>query len=227
MKNFQMFRRLCGDAMLPNVVIVTTMWGLVDPGVGNRREQELKTDELFFRPVLDKGAQVMRHDNTLPTAQAILRRVAHNDPTPLRIQVELVDEHKTLSQTEAGAELAVEIRDALNKHETEIEELSREMAEAQAVKDREVQEELKKEREIHAAKLREVKEASERMSRSFTGAATDRMKEFWDGFVAGYRSSPTIFTVVGMAAGTLSSTAGAAGVAMAVVGAIICWLIVS
>lgn len=227
LKNFQMFRKLCGDSMLPNVVIVTTMWGLVDPGVGNRREQELKTDELFLKPVLEKGAQLVRHDNTLQSAQAILRCLAQKQPKALRIQEELIEERKTLPQTEAGAELAAELRDMMRKHEEEMMELQQEMAEAQATKDREAQMELAREREVHAKKLRDAEEARERMSRAFASAAVNPMKEFWDGFMAGYRSCPTIFSVVGMAAGTLSSTAGAAGVAVAVIGALVCWIIAS
>ena len=55
-----MFRKLCGDSTLQNVVIVTDMWGGVNPQVGGAREAELVREGIFFKPVLDKGAQIAR-----------------------------------------------------------------------------------------------------------------------------------------------------------------------
>jgi len=59
-RNFNMFRKLCGDSTLQNVVIITNMWGEVDPQVGGAREAELVREDIFFKPVLDKGAQIAR-----------------------------------------------------------------------------------------------------------------------------------------------------------------------
>ena len=39
-KNPSMFRKVCGDGALRNVIIVTNMWGEVDPQTGNAREAE-------------------------------------------------------------------------------------------------------------------------------------------------------------------------------------------
>lgn len=36
-----MFRKLCGEDALTNVVLATTMWELIDPVVGAKREKEL------------------------------------------------------------------------------------------------------------------------------------------------------------------------------------------
>jgi len=55
-----MFRKLCGDSTLQNVVIVTNMWGEVDPQVGGACEAELMREDIFFKPILDKGAQIAR-----------------------------------------------------------------------------------------------------------------------------------------------------------------------
>ncbi|EEC00079.1 hypothetical protein MPER_00057, partial [Moniliophthora perniciosa FA553] len=104
-RNFRMFRELCGDDTLKNVVIMTNMWGEVGRDVGEAREAELVREDKFFKPVLDKGAQLVRHDNTTKTARAILLHLIENKPLPLRIQTELVDQGKSLSQTAAGAEL--------------------------------------------------------------------------------------------------------------------------
>ena len=77
-----MFRKLCGDSTLQNVVIVTNMWGQVDPEVGEAREFELMNRDILFKPILDKGAQIARNENTVTSAQKIIRLVLNNHPLP-------------------------------------------------------------------------------------------------------------------------------------------------
>ena len=61
--------------------------------------------DVFFKPVLDKGGQMARHNNTAASAENIILLVLDNHPLPLRIQVELVHERKDISDTSAGEEL--------------------------------------------------------------------------------------------------------------------------
>jgi hypothetical protein len=126
-RNFKIFRELCGDNTLKNVVIATNMWGGVDREIGEAREAQLMKEDKFFKPVLDKGAQIVRHDNTPETARTILLHLVENRPLPLRIQTELIDHRKDLSQTAAGAELNRELKEQLKKHELEMKELQREV----------------------------------------------------------------------------------------------------
>lgn len=144
-----MFRKLCGDNTLRNVVIVTNMWAEVDPQVGNAREAELIREDIFFKPVLEKGAQIARNENTVPSAQNIIRLVLDNHPLPLRIQEELVDERKDLSETGAGEELNRELNAQIRKHQQEMRALKEEMQ--RAIRDRD--EETRKELEIEAQKM--------------------------------------------------------------------------
>jgi hypothetical protein len=41
-RNFKMFRELCGESTLRNVLIVTNMWSQVAPDLGEMREKELE-----------------------------------------------------------------------------------------------------------------------------------------------------------------------------------------
>jgi len=75
-RNFRMFKRLCGESTLRNIVIVTNMWGEVDPQVGEAREAKLK--DTFFKPVLDKGAQIARNENTVTSAHRIIRLILND-----------------------------------------------------------------------------------------------------------------------------------------------------
>ena len=61
-RNFKIFRELCGETSLKNVVIVTNMWGDVSYDVGKDRERELASK--FLKPALNRGAQMVYHHNT-------------------------------------------------------------------------------------------------------------------------------------------------------------------
>lgn len=121
LKNISMFRKLCGTKTLKNVVIVTTKWDAVPQEVGEEREEELMTD--YFEAMLELGAKQARHNDTTASAQAVLRKVLGNRGETLRLQQELVDEHKTLGQTEAGAavgEANAKLREKLEKEKEEL-----------------------------------------------------------------------------------------------------------
>ncbi|PFH47959.1 hypothetical protein AMATHDRAFT_150885, partial [Amanita thiersii Skay4041] len=126
-RNFKMFRELCGDTTLKNVAIITNMWGEVDEDLGAAREEELVSKDIFFKPAIEKGARVFRHANTLKSAQRILRTVIANTPLALRIQRELVDQGKDISQTAAGIELNKELLEQAEKHRKELLGLQDEM----------------------------------------------------------------------------------------------------
>ena len=120
MMNFKIFQKLCGESTLRNAVIVTNMWGQVDLQIGEAREDELMREDTFFKPAFDKGARVARNENTVASAQNIIRLVLDNHPLPLRIQRELVDKHKDISETTASKELYREINAQVKKHQEEM-----------------------------------------------------------------------------------------------------------
>ncbi|KAJ7285185.1 P-loop containing nucleoside triphosphate hydrolase protein [Mycena rebaudengoi] len=165
-RNFKMFRQLCGESSLRNVVIVTTMWSEVGLAVGEAREAELAAEDRFFKPVLDKGARLLRHDNNTASGHAILHYLVDNQPRALRIQRELVDQGKDISQTAAGEELNRELAEQLKRHREEMIVLQNEMKgscfkvldadsaeKLAAAAIREKDEETKKELEIETRKL--------------------------------------------------------------------------
>ena len=72
-RNFALFRKLCDESTLKNVVLVTNMWGVGSEATNEAREKELSGT--FFKPALDRGAQMGRHHNTTESAHAILRKI--------------------------------------------------------------------------------------------------------------------------------------------------------
>jgi hypothetical protein len=90
-----------------------------------------------------------RHENTVPSGETIIRLILNNHPLPLRIQEELVTEHKDISETGAGEELNREINVQIRRHQEEMRMLRDEMQ--QAIKDKD--EETKRELEIESRRM--------------------------------------------------------------------------
>ncbi|KAF7336788.1 GTP-binding protein A [Mycena venus] len=167
-RNFKMFRQLCGESTLKNVVIVTNFWGEVGREVGEAREAELVSDDRFLKPVLDKGAHMLRHDNDVTSAQAILHYLIANQPRALRIQRELVDQGKDISQTAAGEELNRELAEQIKRHREEMAILQREMKEAIRAKDEETKRELELETRKLQTEMTRVQDDSKKMASDYT-----------------------------------------------------------
>ena len=163
-----MFRELCGEKTLKNVILVTNMWGRVTPEDGESREQQLR--DKYFRAAIGKGAQLCRHTNTPKSAWAILRKILENKPVVLKIQQELIDEHKDIGQTRAGAELRREMLKAEERHKKEIKELEMNMQKAAEEKDEETRRECEEEKRRLEREREKLRKDSEEMKSKFEEA---------------------------------------------------------
>ncbi|RDB17530.1 GTP-binding protein A [Hypsizygus marmoreus] len=168
-RNFKMFRHLCGDSSLQNVVIVTNMWGQIDLHVGEAREKELATKDIFFQPVLKKGARLARHDHTLESGHAILRSLLGRQPQMLQIQREL-ETGMDLSQTSAGKELNRDLAEQIAKHKDEIQLLIEEMNEASRLRDEETRKELAEEHDRLQSEVLRIQIESRNMAAGYAEA---------------------------------------------------------
>ena len=161
-RNFKIFRELCGEASLKNVVLVTNMWSEVSVEVGEARERELSSN--FLKPALDKGAQMARHHDTEQSAHEVIRRIMNNHPVVLQIQHELVDQHKDVANTAAGGAVDAELDAEKKRHEAEVkkaqEEVQRKMREKEEEARRRIEEETRKREE----EMRRVREEQERIA---------------------------------------------------------------
>ncbi|KDQ06928.1 hypothetical protein BOTBODRAFT_192749 [Botryobasidium botryosum FD-172 SS1] len=116
MRTFRIFRQLCGDTAMTNVAMVTTFWESVDKAVAEAREKELVGQHTFFKHAVDRGAQLLRHNDTIESAHAIIRGFLGGSPKPLLIQEQIVDQQMRLADTSAGAELDREMLEQIEDH---------------------------------------------------------------------------------------------------------------
>jgi hypothetical protein len=164
-----MFRSLCGDSTLQNVVIVTNMWDQIDPYVGEIREQELIDKDIFFKPVLDKGANLARHNGTIESGHAILRTILRRQPRVLQIQSEL-ESGLDISETSAGRELNRHLMEQVARHQEEMRVLMVEMDEASKVRDHETRRELAQERAKLQAEIIRIQVESRNLATGYRDA---------------------------------------------------------
>ena len=160
-----MFRKLCGDETLKNVVLVTNMWSEVSPEVGKDREKQLSGD--FFKPVLDLGARMVSHHDTVESAHGIIRGILKNHPAALRIQKEVVDENKDIINTAAGEAVSEELDKQMKEHQAELKKVQEDMAQAIKDNDERAKRELEEDRKKLQAQMDRVKTESEALASDF------------------------------------------------------------
>ncbi|EDR03041.1 uncharacterized protein LACBIDRAFT_307593 [Laccaria bicolor S238N-H82] len=160
-RNFRMFRKLCGDDTLKNVILMTNMWGEVSEEVALRN-----------------GARLLRHYNTLESAENILKCVISNHPEALQIQRELVEEKKAMSETAAGGILNEEFRQLARKHEEDMKKLEEEMKEVIEERDLKAEEELTEARKKLQAEMRRIEENSEKLASDYSAERAKFERQF-------------------------------------------------
>ncbi|RXW14329.1 hypothetical protein EST38_g11526 [Candolleomyces aberdarensis] len=152
--NFGVFRKLCGDPSLRNVVIMTNMWSRLESEIeGRRRAAELASLDDFFKPAIAKGAVMMHHTkDTVQSTRAVIRQILKNHPIALNIQKEIVDEHKDIDKTGAG--IALDERLAQLAHQYKLQLKAQFEAAEQARRERD--EETRKEQLEEAERVRQL-----------------------------------------------------------------------
>jgi hypothetical protein len=138
-RNLVMFKKLCGDNALRNVILGTTMWDKVQEAEGCRREEELAETPDFWGWMLSKGSVMLRHENNRTSALALVDRILNRNSTViLELQEELVGAHKPLSDTGVGRELKREIERERERYKQELAQVRAEMEESRKKRDSEM-----------------------------------------------------------------------------------------
>lgn len=126
-KNLDMFRKLCGDDALRNVVLGTTKWGDVTPGVGEKREKQLR--DTYWKEMVQRGSVIMQAHSSSGSAWEIVNRILGNQVVDfVRIQEELLELQKVIPNTEAGQTLSYTLKELLEQQK----ELARQLEEEKA-----------------------------------------------------------------------------------------------
>ena len=157
MRNLKMFRKLCGNDPLENVVIASTFWGVLDDKKSLAHEKELCETPDFWGDMMEHGAKVTRFSDTQESALEVLRLFAKKKAITLEIQRELVDEQIPLGATAAGHAVNEELAEMEMKHNADLARFQEDLAVALAEKDVKLEQVLKKEREKTEERLDRIR----------------------------------------------------------------------
>jgi hypothetical protein len=163
-KNLRMFGKLCGDIMMTQVILVTTMWEKVVQATGNAREQELK--DIFWKNLLVKGSRVDRLQTaTFEDAWRVVGRlVEQREGSKIALlQDELVDQKIKLNDTHAGKALYTDLQKSLAEQKEAMKSL---LEQVEKTNDLPLIRELKKEYERVQRDFERTFEAKEKLKRS-------------------------------------------------------------
>ena len=188
LKNLQMYRKLVGRKGLQNVVLASTKAQLVhDQAEAEYRHHQLET--IYWKDMIQENAKVWKYDGEKETALRIVRSIMANHPRSLQIQRELVDEHKNLLQTAAGAELNAELLAERRTKDAELAEMKRlqeeerlEMKKEREEEQRQTQAEQKKiRREAEAARKKDQKVYAEMLEKQLAKEkeASEERERVW------------------------------------------------
>jgi hypothetical protein len=108
LKHLRMFRSICGQEAMPNVIIATTMWGEIKEANGARREEELKRD--FWKDMVADGCRIERFMDSYESAWFIIDRLSEQERAKVQLSHELVERRLRLKQTTAGVTLNDELK---------------------------------------------------------------------------------------------------------------------
>ncbi|KAI6142752.1 P-loop containing nucleoside triphosphate hydrolase protein [Pisolithus tinctorius] len=167
MRNFRCFRELCGEDAFKNIVIVTNMWRDDELEICNKRENELATDDKFYKAVLEGGGKMVRHDGTVASAKAIVRQLINKGNVALASQREIIDEHKEFSGTAVGKELTRALKEQAEQYGTELREIYASLEASTREKDEERRQVAQDDLESKREEIENIKSRIENMEQTF------------------------------------------------------------
>jgi hypothetical protein len=146
MRNLRMFKKLSGSSTWPNTAIGTTMWGPNEYAEGIAREKELSNDPIYFGDLLFGGANLFRiaehgtgpeeqKHSSLKMMSRLIQYASISPKLELKIQRELVKEHKLLDATAAGQEALGDLYHIRVQLTDQLESTRRDMGEAVRARD--------------------------------------------------------------------------------------------
>ena len=160
MRNLHMFKKLCGDQNLSNVVMATCQWERVLEVDGIERERQLKETKNFWGYMIERGSQVHRHYNTRESALGLIDSLVGGTTSRpkivLDIQAQMVDQGKDLASTGAGQAIDNAISNERERFARQIADSQADMREALASRDRETAEMLAQHQEEMNARVRKL-----------------------------------------------------------------------
>lgn len=171
-KTLNIFKKICGDKALKNVILATTRWNEEDAIQGANRENQLRTD--FWAYMLNHDSVMTRYYGDRDSAIAMASQLISRRSIVLDIQREMFDEQKTLEQTNAGAFVSDGLSAVKAKHEEEIRELEN-LRETLREGDRVMRRQIQQDWDREKARLQKIEVDQERLRRNVANEVGEKI----------------------------------------------------
>ncbi|KAF2110121.1 hypothetical protein BDV96DRAFT_584393 [Lophiotrema nucula] len=163
LKSIRIFEKLCGERNFKNVVVLTTMWGLLRSEDAKSsaldREAILQKKPDFFGTMADKGARFMRSRDDYDSALEVIEYLLSNsneEEVVTDLQREMVDEEKMLADTKVGELLVGDIAVTRQRYQKEIDELEEALEEAREEDDEDLITTISEQRKEYEDRIRQT-----------------------------------------------------------------------
>ncbi|KAF4985277.1 hypothetical protein FGRMN_11241 [Fusarium graminum] len=156
-RNLKLFRKLCGDGNLGNVLLVTNKWEICEEKIAEKRFEELTTGKGFWKVLLQYGASAHRYHNQTGQAMDLIRKLMAKQPIALNVQRQLVDEQKSLLDTDVGNVVHEDLLQLERQNLREMESLKQKLKESQQRGNQELRNQLKRQQAEADRELDEVR----------------------------------------------------------------------
>lgn len=161
-KTFEIFKKVCGDTALKNVLLVTSRWNEVKQSTGADRERQLK--DKFWAYMLGRGSNMSRFHGDRDSAISLISQLLCKDEVVLELQKELVDQGKRLDETVAGSYVTDNLDKLKKQYEDELASLER-LRKDLLDNERDMKRRIQKDWEAEQARLVQVRQQQEALQR--------------------------------------------------------------
>jgi hypothetical protein len=166
LRNFTVFKKLCGEDCFRSVFLCTTFWDMFkrNPRIAEARETELKTKEEFWGGMISRGSKVCRVPDDQESVRQLLCAMVQGKGMTLMIQKEMVDEEKKLEETAAGLSFfELEMARMKEEHEQQSQEMEQRFKEKLREKEEEIMREKEALKKAYEEKLATQDNAKDRL----------------------------------------------------------------
>lgn len=182
-RNLRMFQQICGTKNLDSVILATTHWSDAEgkrypEDEGQSKVKELIETKEFWGEMITRGSRVERHDGTKESARTIISNLVDRKiRVVLDIQKQLVDQKKSLHDTDAGQALQSDIIEERKKSERKLADLRRDKELALEQKDLNWQKEIDYEKNKCEATIRRGNQQKKMLETNLKKMAAERKEE--------------------------------------------------
>lgn len=197
-KTFEIFKKICGQNALNNVLLITSRWTEVDPATGADRERQLK--EKFWAYMFGHGSNISRFHGDRPSAVGLVSQLLQKETVVLQIQRELVDEGKQLDDTAAGAYVSNNLDKLKQQYQEELASLER-LKQDLLENDRAMKRQIQRDWEAESLRLRQVQNDQVSLQRPVGIEVRQEIKKKRSGLSNVLPFIPTVIGILGMFVG--------------------------